>query len=115
MELPCALPVPAYTLHRAGASGTTPATTAGSVKGSADGPTQCSQRWRCWRWRWEPAWPGVASLRRRRGRKLLATDKKLATKVSVTSTTGAGTKHTALKRLTLKAKATTGAKHTKKK
>jgi hypothetical protein len=49
------------------------------------------------------------------GRKLLANDKKLATKVSVTSTTGVGTKHTTLKRLTLKAKATTGAKHTKKK
>jgi Bacterial Ig-like domain (group 3) len=44
------------------------------------------------------------------GRTLLTTDKKLATKVSVTSTTSAGTKHTAVKRLTLKAKATTGAK-----
>jgi hypothetical protein len=43
------------------------------------------------------------------GRTLLTTDKKLATKVSVTSTTGAGTKHIAVKRLTLKAKAT-GAK-----
>jgi hypothetical protein len=45
------------------------------------------------------------------GRKLLTTDKKLATKVSVTSTTSAGTKHTAVKRLTLKAKATTGPNH----
>jgi hypothetical protein len=49
------------------------------------------------------------------GRKLLTTHKKLATKVSVTSTTSAGTKHTAVKRLTLKAKATTAAKHTKRK
>jgi hypothetical protein len=49
------------------------------------------------------------------GRKLLSAHKKLSTKVSVISTTSAGTKHTAVKRLTLKAKATTAAKHTKKK